>query len=234
MLLFMLPYAGGFASSFREWIPHLVPGVAPRPLDVPGRSRLYTSSPVAMSIPAMAYQVAEVIRPSLAGNSHFGLLGYSMGALLAYEVALKLTHYGFRPACLFACACAPPNTQRNSIHRMEDDAFDVALAELGGMPDEIAHDRDLMDLVRPTLRRDIQATETYQADPGMVLNCPIHVLGGIDDVEVIEADLQGWQKFTSDDCTVRIFPEGHFFARGNERAVSKYILSRLRSDRLAV
>ncbi|WP_376777788.1 thioesterase II family protein [Rhizobium laguerreae] len=227
----MLPHAGGLASSFGEWVPHLVPRVVPRPLDVPGRSRFYTAPPVAMSIPAMALLVAEVIRPSLIAETEFGLLGYSMGALIAYEVALKLKSDGFHAVCLVACACDPPDAERASIHCLDDNAFDVALAEIGGMPAEIAHDRELMDLFRPTLRRDIQATETYCADPVQALDCPIHVLGGVDDKETSIKELEGWQRFTSAHCTLKMFQNGHFFARGNERLVARYILSRLQLDR---
>src|SRR3954468_21874037 len=85
--LFCFPYAGGSAAMFREWAGELALNVEVCAIRLPGRERRYSE-------PALrrTEQVVESMLPILQHDLDlpFVMFGYSMGALLAYEVARGL------------------------------------------------------------------------------------------------------------------------------------------------
>lgn len=93
MHLFCLHHAGGTAASFSAW---RFPGVDVTKLGYRGRE----FNSVAEAADQVAQSVAKSPAPRLA------LYGHSMGALLAYEAALRLEHTG-RVAHVFLAASGP-------------------------------------------------------------------------------------------------------------------------------
>ncbi|OCJ65509.1 hypothetical protein A6U97_27705 [Agrobacterium tumefaciens] len=182
-----------------------------------------------MSIPEMARHVIAAIDPSIIRGEPFAFLGYSMGALLAFETAKQLSSLLVPrpPTYLFVCASSAPGLDRELIHMLDDKAFDNALKKYGGTSAEVIENEELMELVRPALRRDIKACEVYEVAAGFLLECPIDALGGADDADVPEKDLRAWSRFTTRFGQVQTFPGGHFFMEGRESEVSHYVISRL-------
>ncbi|SEI19995.1 medium-chain acyl-[acyl-carrier-protein] hydrolase [Rhizobium tibeticum] len=231
MILFLFPYAGGSSLSFNTWLPHLSPYIRVITYDIPGRDRLYSTQPLDIDIPEMASSILPKISDAISQNEPFAFLGYSMGALLAFELARQISI--FRPwhrlRYFFAFSCSAPNIKHTEdIYDFDDAAFDAAIHDYCGTPIEIIENTELMDMIRPALRRDIKASAKYDPGLGFALDCPVDAIGGRFDRWVSEIDLKSWSHVTKLFGEVKTYPDGHFFIEGREEEVSNYVLARLR------
>lgn len=86
-------------------------------------------------------------------------------------------------------------------------------ARYRAVPDAILADRDMMAVYLPVLRADLTMVEHYVYVPEPPLDCPMAVLGGMDDPSVTRSQLEEWRGQTSAEFTVRMFPGNHFFPR---------------------
>lgn len=137
-VLLCLPPAGTGAGLFRNWA-----RIAPNTMTVhsvalPGREKRYNEPPP-LSIDALADQLAMKLEPYVGGR--YAFFGYSMGALVGYEIARRFSGAGLRqPDVFFVLGCnAPDRTvyEREPFHTMAPAAFNQALVDLGGIEAEI-------------------------------------------------------------------------------------------------
>ncbi len=207
--LVCLPYAGGAASLYRDWParPPDVDLVAPQ---LPGREERF-GEPVPTELTAL---VDDLLPTVAALGPPVVLFGHSMGALVAYELARRLTGDGFPPATLVVSAHPAPHLpQRHPpLHRLPDAAFVDQLRRLGGTPSGVFEEPELVELLLPALRADFTATETYRSPPGPRLGCRILAVGGRDDPRVEAGELDAWRAHTSGPFTQLQLPGDHFFA----------------------
>jgi len=128
------------------------------------------------------------------------------------------------PRCLIVSAspapCRPLRTER---HRLSSVDFLRELRRLGGCAPEVLSNAELIALVLPVLRADFQAIETYRADAGPPLSCPILVLRGLEDGEVTRADAEAWRAETTGSFEMHDLPGGHFFLFAHLRQVAAWI-----------
>jgi medium-chain acyl-[acyl-carrier-protein] hydrolase len=211
--LFCFPFAGGGGAIYHSWATAL-PDVEVCPVQLPGReSRIREAALSRMSLLIDALVVA--MRPYL--SSPFAFYGHSMGALIGFELARRLTEEGLSgPSHLFVSArCAPQlGDDRPPLHTQPEHAFiEHVSARYGAVPKVIADDPELMRLFMPTLRADLAVCETYEYRDGDPLNCPISVFGGQKDKGVSAADLDAWRLQTAVQFSLRMFAGDHFFIK---------------------
>lgn len=210
--LICFSYAGGGASAFREWSAGLPTGLEVCAVQLPGReSRLRETA--LRSVPAVVEGVVEALVPLL--DVPFALFGHSMGAVIAAEVARKLEARGEpMPGHLFVSARRPPHlpASETALHGLSDDAF---IAEVnrryGGIPRALLAERELLDLLLPTLRADLTALETFLPRQRPPMAIPVTAFGGSDDAMTPRAHLDAWRDETTAAFRVRIFAGGHFY-----------------------
>jgi surfactin synthase thioesterase subunit len=220
-------HAGGSPAAFREWPAALGGGVQLSAVHLPGRGRRFAESN-ATDFAALADAIASAVardgvRPLL--------YGHSMGALLAYEVAWRLcAGEGPLPLHLIVAGAVPPDQfSTGGWPAVESDADLLRrLATLGGTPQAIIDNNDLMSIYLPILRADIALCASYCYCPGPALPCPITALGSADDPEATLAALAGWGQYTTAGFTLRLFPGGHFFPATQLADVSQEITAIVR------
>jgi medium-chain acyl-[acyl-carrier-protein] hydrolase len=106
------------------------------------------------------------------------------------------------------------------------------LRELGGTPDEVFENEELLECFLPSIRADLELVETYQYSPfPALLRCPITALGGVDDQEADPDSLMAWREESSESFLLKMFPRGHFFIDGAQAAVAEIILGALGLER---
>jgi len=178
----------------------------------PGReTRL--QEPAFRHMEPLVEQVAEVLAPLL--TKPFALFGYSMGALVSFEVARLLRRRGAPgPVRLLVAARAAPQVPHSQppIHPWPDDAFVAEVCRrYNGIPQAVLREPELVELFLPLLRADCELIETYVYRPEAPLDCPISAFGGCDDGGVSPAMLEAWREQTRAEFRLRLLPGDHFF-----------------------
>ncbi|EJW15203.1 nonribosomal peptide synthetase subunit [Paenibacillus alvei DSM 29] len=223
--LFCLPYAGGNASIFRSWHEYVPAFAEVCAVQYPGRgARL--REPAHTSMPSLLEAVSHAMRPLL--DKPYILFGYSMGALLAYELSILLSRSLNRPPLkLIVAGLNAPFVQSpvSPIHDLPEEEFRKRLRLNGGMPEELIDDEELLDLLSPSLRADFSVCETYEYTRGTV-PCPIVALGGQDDEFLSKQSLASWRILTNADFSCKLLPGGHFFLHAHP----EQLLSTIRKE----
>lgn len=209
--LFCLPYAGGSAHVFQDWAGPLAGLAEIVPAELPGRgSRLRHE---------LLDDAGAVVDDLLAGvlplaGQPFAVLGYSYGALLAFELARRLEYrYGLVARQLFVAAMRAPAWPSSGPgqSRLTDRDLDAYLRGLGGTPEEVLANGALMSILRPVVRADLRAVEGYRYRPLPRLSCPVTAIGGTQDAGVSYGALRAWGACTDGSFTAHLLHGGHFF-----------------------
>jgi surfactin synthase thioesterase subunit len=209
--LYCLPHAGGAAGTFRSWRQHLSPDIEICAVEYPGHgSRL--GEPLLHTIEEVAHSVADVV--ATGSSLPYALFGHSMGSLVAFETCQVLAaRRAEMPRLLIASGHRAPWAPRSTppMGQASHAEFIAHLCELGATPPEVFRSPDLLELVLPILRADFRACETYRPRDRPKLHINIAAYGGLGDADTSRDELLGWQRETSGDCVVRMFPGDHFF-----------------------
>jgi medium-chain acyl-[acyl-carrier-protein] hydrolase len=80
-----------------------------------------------------------------------------------------------------------------------------------GIPREVFSNTELMELMLPGLRADVEMFETYEYGADTPLACPISAFGGSLDRSVSLRELDAWRHQTAGTFTLRTVPGNHFF-----------------------
>lgn len=215
--LLCLPHAGGTASSYRTW-----PALAPDSIEVhaaqyPGREDrikepfLCTMQELATQVAAAALQLAD---------APIALFGHSLGGAIAYEVALLLQKRGVQPVHLIVSGREPAeHCKEGNIHIRDEAGIKAELLRLSDANRLLVDDAELWKLVLPIVRNDYRVVESYRPEPGRKVACPLTVFLGDADYEVTPAEARDWERSTSAEFNMQIFPGDHFFLASQRTAV---------------
>ncbi|HHP7245291.1 MAG TPA: thioesterase II family protein [Elainellaceae cyanobacterium] len=217
--LFCLPYAGGGALIFRDWSDQLCEEVEVCPIELPGRGTRLREKPFTRIDP-LVNMIAQSLVPYL--DKPFAFFGHSMGALLSFEVTHLLSQqYSSTPAHLFVSGRRAPDIPEPNppIHPLPNADFLEELRLLNGTPEAVLTNKDLMQLLLPTLRADFELHETYVYKAKPSLRCAITAFGGFQDPDVNCEMLKAWQEQTNDTFSLQMFPGDHFFINTEQIAL---------------
>jgi surfactin synthase thioesterase subunit len=209
--LFCFPYSGAGASLFYPWAEIMPGNVELLAVQYPGRENRIAEAPINQLAPLLD-DLVIAIQNYL--DKPFAFFGHSLGALVAFELARRLTdHSGTHLLHLFASSCYAPQLPdpTEPIYALPDAAFKAKLGGLNGMPAEVLENQELMSLLTPILRADFEVCETYQYQDADPLDCDMTAMGGLKDIHVPRSSLQAWQAQTTAAFTVRMFPGDHFY-----------------------
>jgi medium-chain acyl-[acyl-carrier-protein] hydrolase len=117
------------------------------------------------------------------------------------------------PLALFVSGAHAPQLvdPEPPIHGLSDAAFLRKLRRLSGIPDEVFNHAELMQMLLPALRADVELCETHKYVAEAPLSIPITVFGGKQDCRVRYDHLSAWRAQTSARFALRVFPGHHFF-----------------------
>lgn len=215
--VFCFHHAGGSAASFHDWLaPARLQGMHLCPVELPGRGRRFHETPWS-DCHTLVSAIIEVIQPFI--HQPFALFGHSLGALLAFETARRLQeqHASLPLAGLFVSGRCPPHCAPDLPlrHLLSDAALFTELAVLGGTPEKILQNEELLALLLPVLRADFSVTENWSyQDAGRyygILDCPIIACTGDSDAQVSSALMAEWQRYGRKKSELHVFSGGHFW-----------------------
>ncbi len=225
--LFCFPYAGGGASIYRTLGMALPASIEVIPVQPPGRENRLGEKPF-RRIGDLLDMLEEEIQPLL--DRPFAFFGYSLGASVAFELALRLDQRHRKPPrhLMVAARQAPhQSSRRTPIATLPDPEFIAELRDLEGTPAEALDHPELMELLMPLLRADFEIVETYEARQRPAVSCTLTALGGLKDRDVTREDMEGWRGYGQEPFKLRMFPGGHFFINEDRDAVVAAILQEL-------
>jgi medium-chain acyl-[acyl-carrier-protein] hydrolase len=216
--LFCFPYAGGAAMIFRRWVDRMASSVEVCPVQLPGRGNRIREVPFTQMTP-LVESVAEGLSPFL--EKPFAFFGHSLGAIVSFELALKLQREGRKlPVHLFVSGRRAPCIPRQDpiTYNLPDEQFVEELKRLNGTPKEVLEHAELMQLMLPVLKADFEISETYKhSGEPLLRGCPITAFGGTQDEEAPPEYLEAWQQHTTGPFKQRMLPGDHFFLHASEQ-----------------
>lgn len=224
--LVCLPYAGGSAAVYRSWASALVPDLEVLSAQLPGRGWRLREPPL-RDLPVLAEQLAEAIAE--VADRPIAIFGHSMGSWIGLEVVRRLELMGRPPVRFFASGRQAPAlgcTQPRMAQLSDEDFIADMQARYGGIPPEILAERELLELLLPSVRADIELLERYEHEPGRPISTPVHAIVGDRDAVVSVDEMQPWADETAGGFRMTVLAGGHFYFQPDPSA----LLSIVRQD----
>jgi surfactin synthase thioesterase subunit len=231
--LFLFPYAGGNAPRMqREWQDLFPADVAVQSLQLPGRLDR-RSEPPFLRMGPLIEAMCEAIAAEV-DDRPYAFFGHSMGALLAYRVAVAMALEASGGPVLVASAGWSPEgfamPTREQIDLPQDELVRWIVG-LGSVPAELYQDPELLALTLPATRADLTACLEY-VDDGAQVACPVVTYTGRSDPLVASDAMQAWAARCPVYLGNREFPGGHFFIHDAALAIAADLTGHLRHPAL--
>jgi len=184
------------------------------------------SEPCVESLHELADLLVDVVMPW--ADRPLTLFGHSMGASVAFELALRLEAKGIVAHGLFVSGRRAPTAHRDErVHEKDDDGLIAEIKKLNGTDSQLLDDDEVLRMVLPSIRSDYKAAETYRYVPGPKLNSPVLALIGDNDPKVTDAEARRWSEHTTGPFTLNTFSGGHFYLNAHVPAVIDRISAHL-------
>lgn len=226
--LFCLHFAGGNKYSYREYAEKAPSFLNIIALESPGRGARMRE-PLISDIHALVNDLYNQMSDRV-DELPYAIYGHSMGGLVAYLLALKLIKNSHRaPLHLFITGTTGPSSlSRGEVkrHLLGKEEFIKEIKELGGMPDEILQNEELLQYFEPILRSDFMVSENYIHEDHEPLNIPFTVITGTEEDMELE-DIHLWQKESTDRVDFKRLPGNHFFIYKYARDIVEIIAKKL-------
>lgn len=208
--LFCFPHAGAGTSPYATWSTALAPDIEVTAVCPPGRER-HIGAPPHHSMATLVDALLPAIRPRLLPP--YALFGHSLGALVAFALARALERENRGPARLFLSSAVPPHVPQPEpwIYRLDDAGLIKHTATYGGLPLHLAESSEVLRLVLPALRADIEIAECYSVRARDRVRCPITAFGGLGDPGAPPHLLAEWRDLTTGSFGLSLLPGGHFY-----------------------
>lgn len=224
--LVCFPYAGAGAHVFRTWPEALPAGVEVLAIALPGRD-VRLREPLFHQLSPLVAALTDALASWL--EPPFAVFGHSFGAMLGFAFARELHRRGLPgPLHLFASGRrAPQLPERDSLRGLPEPAFLAALRRMGGIPDAVLDEPELIAYFLPILRADFTANESETIAADRPLPCSITALGGVADERVTQDELDAWRAQTTAAFDREMFGGGHFFLQTERAAFLGSLAQRL-------
>lgn len=217
--LFLFPHAGGAAALYRSWARLLPTDVSHQVVILPGRDRRLDEPPFVEFEP-MLDAVSERIVTELDGRP-YALFGHSLGALIAYRLAVRLERAGEPPPVLVGVSSWSPEgfaPGAGGLSRGPEAELVAWLRGLGQLPAEVQADPALMAMVLPVVRADLSVFDSY-VDDGAEVSGPLVSYCGRNDPLLPPAAMKAWRSRTRRYLGNLAFPGDHFYIEAANHGV---------------
>lgn len=216
--LFCLPFAGGSANFYNEFKKYLSDNIELFPIELKGHGRRLSEECNYVMRDIVNDAVNEILK--VISLEPFAIFGYSMGATVCYEsYKLLLSKIKRKPVHMFFAANSPPHERESNsdCHLWSNSEFLNKMKKLGGIPDEVLNEPELLNMILPILKADVQAENEYDCDFPLKVDCNISVIYSPEDVE--QQVIAGWKNYTKGSSYFYPFSGNHFFIKSNLKYV---------------
>ncbi|MBN1040259.1 thioesterase [Clostridium botulinum] len=224
MILFCLPYAGGSETIYYNWKRYLNSSIYLESVELRGRGKRFNED-FYENLEEAVEDIFENIKEKILYDD-YAIYGHSMGSILAYELYYKIHNENIKiPKHIFFSGYMSPSILRKKkqIHLLPDEEFIKEVIELGGTPQEIVDNKELLQLFTPILRNDFKMLENYvYKEKKDKIQCNISILNGNED-DITIKEILAWKNHGNKGFKVYNFEGNHFFINTNVENITKII-----------
>lgn len=222
--LICIPSAGGSAELFREMIQSTDDSISCVPLDYAGHGKRH-SLPYYDNWDELLEDTASLINETVEYGDRYVLLGYSMGAMVLYELlARKLLMH--EPEHLVICSHEEPSTkwfEKNVSELSEGDLVEM-MRERGGIDrvdNTILKNRIFRKLYLEPMKKDYELISAYRKTKCDKIDIPYTVLYSAEDIP--EERIRSWDDIFKTEGRYLEFSGKHFFIKKHTAEVAEVI-----------
>jgi medium-chain acyl-[acyl-carrier-protein] hydrolase len=227
--LVCFPYAGGGWQPFACWPEWLPADVEIYAIHMPGRgSRV--REPALTEFNGLVAAIGSALDPLL--DRPLAFFGHSLGGIVSFEVSRWMRrHRHVLPAHLFISGRRSPReaATRPWLFNRDDTTFVAQLRALGGTAPEVLQNPELLEMLLPMLRADVQLSDSYEYRADSPLACGLTVCGATDDEESSLERIAGWRHETTGAFASHLLSGDHFFIHSQRRELLRIICRDLRT-----
>ena len=228
--VFALPNAGGTAKLFQALKRILSEkGVELVDLDY-ARHGQRSGDPAYASFTEMADDMAQMIRANVRQDDTIVLFGYSMGALVAYDIFTRCfsDEERERISHLFLAAHEPPHIEfcGAKFADCDEETFIGGMLEMGGLDERLLGNPRFLKIFTNQIRADYRLINSYVWDGNKKsLTVPTTVFYSEEDTPLVR--MRQWEEYVAhpDKFAIRPFPGGHFFIREHAEEIAEQLTS---------
>ncbi|WP_179866187.1 thioesterase II family protein [Bacillus wiedmannii] len=204
--LICIPYAGGYSVAFRQLASFMSTEYRIITVDPPGHgtNRMNLTEDMEELVSLYINELDEFF------DGDFTLFGHSMGGRIVYRMAQILQEKNKIPQSVIISACLPPGSMLRNLSLENDEEILEYVSSLGGIPQELIGNREFLDIILPVFKADFKAIETHICPSAPLLNCPVYILSGREDINCSSSKMLDWCKWASN-VEIQIINGGHMF-----------------------
>lgn len=224
-------YAGGSAMLYKNLFnPKDLNNIEVFGIEIPGRGKRFHEKRI-VNIYDLIEKLKLVVDPLYTPKNTI-ILGYSLGALLAYEIALYLQEQGKLLHALCIIARTPPHLSNSKEKRgnYSNTELKKAMIKLNGTPQDILNSEDVLKFYLEILKDDFKLVDSYCFKKIKILSSPLYIYGGLYDNEVSFLELNQWNKYTKSNFKLRLFNGNHFFVNNCSEIFVNQLLNDLKEE----
>lgn len=248
MRLYCFAHAGGTAATFAQWGRLLAPDIEVYAVEQPGHGTRMNEEPLT-DVAEMARAILPDLIDMQSDRLPFAFYGHSLGAVVAYELALAMCHNERKAAGssytpserwpqltlqhLFVGAVRAPHLPPvlPPVSHLDQAEFLITVQQrYGGISDAVLAEPELLEMILPPLRADFAAYEAYFHADRQRLTCPVTAFAGSLDPVVRSESVAAWADHTSGPFRFHTVPGDHFFLAAYREQVLGLIARVLRTQ----
>ncbi|MBJ6369820.1 thioesterase II family protein [Snuella sedimenti] len=221
MKIIAFTFAGGNKYSFNNFFQKELNIIV---LEYAGRGTRMTEPLLTRMDDVIADLYPKVKKEILIGEPYI-IYGHSMGSLVAYQVCKKIQREGLPlPIKLIINgAKGPQYSKEKIISNLPDNEFWKEITKLGGVPEEIVNETELVNFFIPILKADYKCVEDYHFDEeSPTIKIPIDVFYGSEE-DITKIEVTGWKEVSSKNVNITQLRGNHFFFFEHKEYFTKYI-----------
>lgn len=206
----LYPYGGGGVTAYRTLLPMLAGHHAHVP-ELPGRDRRHRE-PAHTTFATLAEdlwgQLARELETRDAAD--LVLFGYSLGGMMAAEMARRVEAAGSTVrALVVGGAAAPDRWDHRGTSGLSDVDFVARFRRLGIAPAEVLDDEWLVALFMSVWRADSRVAESIRPVHDLTLRCPVVAVAGDRDPLAGREDVDSWAALGGPGSSASVFRGDH-------------------------
>lgn len=233
MILFCLPYAGGSETAYYNWKKYLDSSIELYPIELKGRGRRFNES-CYKNIEEATDDIFERIKNKII-DDEYAIYGHSMGSLLAYELYYKIIEENMKkPKHIFFSGYEAPSVirERENIYKLPDYDFMKKVIDIGGTPEEVINNNEILEIFMPIIRNDFKILENYKYKKrNKKIECNISILNGKQDDINLE-EILSWKNHVDMGLKLYNFEGNHFFINNNVENIVSIINNTLVKEKI--